>query len=371
MAKGPEHSTLNRKILPVGEWLAENAYIAPGKHRLMTATGLMLGLMAGREVMDVLVGRDRKGNIIDRSEALPPLRPFHGALAYNKYDDSPDQKWMHVADSFIPFVLGAAGAMVGSSQYMRFARHNPVMAGIIKESEKIAKGDIHTLQYADAVANQTHARNLNWMAGPNYGGGSVLGNHVVPSPLSQTVGAFRFQLGANKDAITPGMQKAFFGNYGASSKKPFTALKSLISWTENNMAHYGSSQWHKENGAITKQAKDALKIFKDRFGDQHVEVMEHYLEQRIGQLTREMERIKAEKGLDFGEELLKAMRKDPKFQAEINDAFWGEGLHKQYEKMGLFDPNNPEQVAELIGDNGMLSKIMKWMPGGADVSEAQ
>lgn len=96
---------LNDTLLRSGEWLAENAYVAPGTHRLLTAFGLMAGLSTGRHLMDVMTATDRKGNPTDREEVLPPLQRFHGIWKYNKYDDSPEAKWHRVIDNTLPVFL--------------------------------------------------------------------------------------------------------------------------------------------------------------------------------------------------------------------------------------------------------------------------
>ena len=215
----------NKKILPVGEWLAENAYIAPGKHRLLTATGLMAGLYAGRTLMNTMTGQDRNGNHIDKSQVAPPLQPFHGILEYNKYDDSPDAKWHKVIDSFIPIIIGAAGAMAGSSIYCRNTvrilgnkTHNPMFAGLTAELEKIAQGkSFYTLQTADMEASLLRSTKLNRPSGMNYQFSTTAGNHLFPNPFAQSVNAFRFQFAAGKDSLLPGMMK-YAGNYGQSSR---------------------------------------------------------------------------------------------------------------------------------------------------------
>ena len=70
---------VNKVALKRFEWLAENAFLTPGKHRLLTAAGLSAGLYGGRELMDVITARKAmRDKPLEREDTLQALRPLHG-----------------------------------------------------------------------------------------------------------------------------------------------------------------------------------------------------------------------------------------------------------------------------------------------------
>jgi hypothetical protein len=148
-------SALNKRVLPVAEWFAENAYISPGKHRFYTALGLMTGLYLGRETMNILTGVNADDEEIDRDRLAPPLKRFHGMLAYNRYEDSPEAKWHRVADAFVPLFFGAAGAMAGSSA---FARNTEITTKLMEELRR--GSTTYQIQHADMLANKVQSKVL-------------------------------------------------------------------------------------------------------------------------------------------------------------------------------------------------------------------
>lgn len=358
-------SILNRRVLPVGEWIAENAYVAPGLHRFMTAFGLMTGLVLGRHLMDVMTATDRKGNFLEKEEVLPPFQQFHGILAYNHYDDSAAARWHKVVDNFTPIVFGAIGAMMGSSVFVN--RFHLVTPRLLKEAQAGAKGLY--LQQADFLANMVQSNGYNRLAGANFTLGSTTGSHLIPNPFNTMSSAIRFQLAAGKKVMLPGLFQVT-GNRGAQSMNLYQSLADMVSWAENNIAHYGKGDWLTHNQAIIKKAKNALQAFKDITPEQEKE-FQTYITQVAQRLEGISERVASEKGGIKGEALLAALKKDTEFSGTLHDAFWGNGLEDQFVKMGLIDVKNPLSSKVLIGDNGIISQFAKLLGGRSQITNIE
>ncbi len=93
------------------EWIAENAYVAPGMHRLLTAFGLTAGLWAGRQMMDIITAHNTAEDTEMRREQVPEiLRPLYGIMRYNNYSDHSSDRWKGVIDAIAPAILGSFGA---------------------------------------------------------------------------------------------------------------------------------------------------------------------------------------------------------------------------------------------------------------------
>ncbi len=355
MANRPPN-LINEKLLPVGEWFAENAYISPGAHRFYTALGLMSGLFAGRAVMNILTGKDYMGNVQPLEEAPPPLQPFHGILAYNRYDDSADVKWHKVLNAMVPMFFGAMGAMAGSAY---FAHNTPLTKGLMADLAKGGKGLY--LQHADMLANKEHARVLNGLSSVGLNTGSTAGVHLFPLPVSAATSAFRFQIDNGKNIILPGLRE-ITGNRGHSSRNMYTALKEFVAWAESNAAHYTNQQWYQKNDAIFKHAKDMLQLFKNVTPAQQKE-----MEAVIERLAIKLDGIAAAEAKRTGKsgnalvtELAKA---DSPFRKSLND-FTTNGLESTFIKQGLIDPKNPIHEDILLGDHGVITQTIGWMGSG-------
>lgn len=351
----------NEKLLPVGEWFAENAYISPGSHRLYTALGLMSGLFAGRMVMNVLTGKDYMGNPQPLEQAPPPLQPFHGILAYNRYDDSADAKWHKILNAMVPMFFGAVGAMAGSAHFSHGAA---LTKGLAADLAKGSEG--FYLQHADMLANKEQARVLNGLSSIGLNTGSTSGVHLFPTPVSAATSAFRFQIDNGKNIILPGL-RGITGNRGHSSRNLYTALKEFISWAENNAAHYTNQEWYRKNNAPFQHAKDMLQLFKNATPEQQKElegVIERLAIKLDGIAAAEAKRT-GKKGNALVAELAKA---DSPFRKELNE-FTTKGLEKTFIKQGLIDPKNPVHEDILLGDHGVITQTIGWLGGKKAIGE--
>lgn len=351
---------VHTRILPVAEWMAENAYIAPGKHRLYTAAGLMAGLLTGRQIMNVLTGRNQDNEPIDVNRLAPPLRQFHGTLAYNKFDDTPEAKWHRVADALVPVLFGATGAMFGSS---RFAQHAPATIRLTQELDK--GGKTFQLQHADMLANKTQAKLLNFASGIGLNMGSTSGVHLLPSMLASSTSAFRFQLDHGKNIILPGL-RTITGNRGHSSRNMFTTMDDFVSWAQNNAAHYGGQEWYKGNTQpILKYAKDMLQVFREATPQQR-----ELVESRLEQLCRTLDRIAVQernRTSKQGEALVEHLSASPKFKGEL-EKFISSGLEQSFIDAGLINPQQLDHSMKNIalGDYGVISKAIRMVSGHQD-----
>ena len=103
--------TASTNALKGAEWMVENAYIAPGFHRLLTAGGLTLGLYGGRKFMDVVTARNaNSGEETPATQTVELMRPLHGIMRYNPYSDNAADRWKFVIDKMAPVGVGAVGA---------------------------------------------------------------------------------------------------------------------------------------------------------------------------------------------------------------------------------------------------------------------
>lgn len=347
------NSKLNMPGLKLAEWFAENAYIAPGKHRLQTALGLMAGLYTGREMMNILTGQDGYGDAVDPNRLLPPLRRFHGTLAYNRFEDTDYAKWHKVADAFVPMFFGAIGAMAGSAH---FARATPIVRNLKLD---LAKGSKHFgLAHADMLANKKQAETLNYLAGLGLNMGSTSGVHLFPTMLASSTSAFRFQLDHGKNIILPGL-RALSGNRGHSSRNMLASLNDFVSWAQNNAAHYTGSAWYKnEMQPLMKYSKDMLQLFKEATPEQR-QLVEQRLEAVCSELDALAKAKASETGLQ-GEALVKELsRPGSPFDAKIK-TFIHEGLEQSFIDAKLLDPNNLEASMKnvALGDYGIISRAL-------------
>lgn len=360
----PESGNIfNKSVLPVADWLAENAYIAPGMHRFTTALGLMSGLMAGRYIMDILVGADRHGEPTEKKSLPEPLQPFHGLFSYNKFSDSPDARWHKIMDNCAPAIVGAMGAMAGSALFFRHL--HPAAAKLTKELAAGSEG--FYLQQADYMAGMVQSKHYNRLAGLDFTLGSTTGAHLFPNPFSTMNSAIRFQLGAGKKPMMPGLFR-LTGNRGAQSMNLYHSLSDMMSWAENNIAHYAGSDWYHDNNALFKKARNALQNFKDISPEQQQE-FEQYILKHVGMLESVAAKVSHEHGDIAGQALLDALKKDSEFTGKMRDAFWGKGLENQFVEMGLIDPLHPEKSDVLVGDNGILSGFSKLLGSGEAVEQ--
>lgn len=254
------------RMIRAAEWLAENAYIPPGTHRLLTAGGLALGLWGGREIMDVITARDNKTGIaIPREQVGEMLRPFHGVMAYNPYSDNASDRWRSVVDKLSPMVLGGLGAYFGSKAYIHYPTSFAHTASqtVLK---KAAAGKF-TLSNADALSNIRQGDTIRKVASPLFAIGSTAGTHVFGGlfPFTNSMSAQTFMSSIGRKLWLPGGGpiNRFFGNRSASGKHVYSAMNDAAKWIEANVTKFDHSQmtqWATDE-FVHKYARDALQVF--------------------------------------------------------------------------------------------------------------
>lgn len=254
-------------MIRAAEWMAENAYIPPGTHRLLTAGGLALGLWGGREIMDVITARNNKtGMAIPREQVGEMLRPFHGVMAYNPYaDDAPD-RWKSVVDKLSPMVLGGLGAYFGSKAYIHYPTSFAHSASqtVLK---KAAAGKF-TLSNADALSNIRQGDTIRKVASPLFAIGSTAGTHVFGGlfPFTNSMSAQTFMSSIGRKLWLPGATtiNRTFGNRSASGKHVYSAMNDAAKWMEANITKFDRShmnQWATDE-RLGQYARDALQVFR-------------------------------------------------------------------------------------------------------------
>lgn len=257
----------SRRVLPAVEWMAENAYIPPGMHRLLAAGGLSAGLWGGRHFMDVVVGKNSDGTDMTREQAPAMLRPIHGILHYNRYSDNPADRWKGVADRLVPGLVGAVGAYYGS----RFFFHGtaPKLFGgramhpLSNAAEKaLATGKVSS-QNAEHLASLAQSEYMGRGGAVSYIFGSTVGTDKMGGlfPTNQNLWADRFALGAGIKSNIPFMgwfNRRVLHTYGSSSLAMPRAMRSAAKWIEGNLHAQGDpATWLKREDTL-RWAKDAL-----------------------------------------------------------------------------------------------------------------
>ncbi|MFM9890820.1 MAG: hypothetical protein ACKVOE_09335 [Rickettsiales bacterium] len=242
-------SFASRRLLPAVEWMAENAYIPPGTHRLLAAGGLSAGLWGGRHFMDVVVGKNSDGTDMTREQSPAMLRPLHGILHYNRYSDNAADRWKGVADRLVPGMLGALGAYYGS----RFFFHGTApklfggkaMHGLTNAAEKaLATGKISS-QNAEHLASLAQSEYMGRGGAVSYIFGSTVGTDKMGGlfPTNQNLWADRFALGAGIKSNIPFLgwfNRRVLSSYGSSSLAMPRAMRSAAKWMEGNLHAQGN-----------------------------------------------------------------------------------------------------------------------------------
>lgn len=249
------------------EWLAENAYIPPGTHRLLTAGGLALGLWGGREIMDVLTARDNKtGAVIPREQVGEMLRPLHGVMRYNPYSDDASDRWKSVLDKLSPMLLGGLGAYFGSKAYIHapLSFSHSASQAVLK---KAAAGKF-TLANSDALSNIRQGDTIRKIASPLFAIGSTAGTHVFGGlfPFTNSMSAQTFMSSIGRKLWLPGLPQVnrVFGNRSASGKHVYGAMNDAAKWIEANITKFDHGQmsaWATD-AKLTAYARDMLQVFR-------------------------------------------------------------------------------------------------------------
>jgi hypothetical protein len=256
------------RALKGAEWLAENAYIAPGFHRLLTAGGLTLGLWGGRKFMDIITARNATtGEEVSSSQAPQLVRPLHGILRYNPYSDEAADRWKFVADRLTPIAVGALGAYFGGKLYFngRLPSGEPFFhAGAAVLGEIKAKK--FSSEITDAGLRMVHADATRKWAASIFGEGSAMGQHLFGAlwPFNNGMIAVSFQQGAGRNISFPFLPKVnrFFGNHGASSRYLYGAMRDTAKWMEANIMSGAAATTWAHDGVLLRRARDGLQKFR-------------------------------------------------------------------------------------------------------------
>ncbi len=270
MATGTPSNFLASRSLKSAEWMAENAYIAPGFHRLLTAGGLTLGLWGGRRLMDIITARDAiTGQEIPQYQAPEIVRPIHGIMRYNPYSDAATDRWKFVVDRMAPVTLGAVAAYWGSKSF--FHGKIPGKEAFFPSGEKaleaLKAGKVST-EATDTAINLAQSEAIRKLAAGTLIEGSGGGAHLFGAfmPLNNSLIALNFQIGADKKIAIPFMSglNKWLGNHGSSSRGFFAAARHTAKWMESNIAQFDSPQHWASMEQLLPKARDCLQKFPDR-----------------------------------------------------------------------------------------------------------
>lgn len=196
ISAGTVSNSLGKSALSAAEHLFEKGlFLPPGYHRAFNAAGLALGLFAGRQLMNIIVGHKPDGTPISKETVPFPLRPLHGIISYNPYSDQNYDRWMKVADSLAPALFGAIGAMAGSSYF--FSRQIQSAHEVLKMGET----DFHKVTLGRAEQALALEKSKPWWGAA--GVTSIFGSASGLNPL------YSFTLGMN--FMMRSARKAFMG----------------------------------------------------------------------------------------------------------------------------------------------------------------
>lgn len=257
------------KALKTAEWMAENAYIAPGFHRLLAAGGLTLGLLGGRSFMDVLTARNgATGEEIPRSRTPEIIRPLHGLMRYNPYSDNPADRWKSVIDKMAPVAFGSVGVYLGASHYFhgRGITKEPFFAAGEAVSNAIKSGKYST-DTSDAMLRLLQSDTIRKASALPFTLGASAGPHIVGAAFPGNAGliAISFQKGAGRSVGFPGLGwlNRLLGNHAAGSKFMYGANRDVMTWMATNIAHFDSAERWVEPKMLQSYVQNALQNFRD------------------------------------------------------------------------------------------------------------
>lgn len=253
--------------LKTAEWMAENAYIAPGFHRLLTAGGLAFGLWGGRKFMDVVTARNTStGDEIARPQIPEILRPLHGVMRYNPYSDDASERWKFVIDRVAPTVFGALAAYAGGSYYFngKFFNKEAIFNAGNAIRTAYAEGKWSTEATEGMLRMRQSDATRKWAAA-TFVQGSASGMHLPGafSPFNNGLVAVSFQQGAGRNIWFPlakPLSRAL-GNYGASSRFLHGAMRDTAKWMEANICNLAHADEWAHPAALLRRAQDGLQKF--------------------------------------------------------------------------------------------------------------
>ena len=280
-------STVTKKAaasaaLKSAEWMAENAYIAPGFHRLLTAGGLTLGLYGGRKFMDTLTARNAtNGEEIPASQTVEIMRPLHGIMRYNPYSDKPADRWKFVVDKMTPVAVGAVAAYFGGKYF--FNGHMPNKEAFFPTGDAAraaTEAGKYSTETTDAMMRLFNSDAIRKWAAATFIEGSSTGQHIFGAlwPFNNGMIAVSFQDGAQRNIFIPGMKSLnkLLGNNGATSRGHFSAMRETARWMEANILRdVHPDTWATEENLIIR-ARDALQKFPSQSKEAEQKLVAEY-----------------------------------------------------------------------------------------------
>ncbi len=270
------------RALKSAEWMAENAYIAPGYHRLLTAGGLTLGLWGGRKIMDVVTARRKGGDEALAAKEVPEiLRPLHGIMRYNPYSDEAGERWKFVIDRMVPVAVGAVSAYLGGKLY--FHGKIPGMAPFSVASAAVRaqqQASKHSTEISDAMLRLRHADASRKWAATTFVEGSSMGMHMWGAlwPFNNGMIAIGFQQGAGRNISIPFMHRLnrALGTHGSTSRYQFAAMRDATTWMQSNIQRYADPKHWVDDAQLLRKAKDGLQKFAQQTPAQEKRIADAY-----------------------------------------------------------------------------------------------
>jgi len=178
---------------PMEYIFVKGLFVPPGLHRLYNATGLSVGLLAGRQLMNLVVGHTPDGTPIQKQDVPLPLQPLVGLMSYNVYSDDPRDRWLRAIDNMAPAILGAAGVLASSRIFFK----DRMQAAAEIERMALHKGNPNVAPHGMTIAQAEQAiamRQAEPWAVATAGSslfGSASGFNLIPWP-----GNYALSLGA-------------------------------------------------------------------------------------------------------------------------------------------------------------------------------
>lgn len=262
---------IEKTLLKATEYLADNAYVAPGFHRLFTATSLALGLGSGRKVMDYVTARRNADGTEIKPEDVPfYFKPIYARMRYNPYSDDPHERWKLVADKFVPMGFGILGAWAGS-QYFFHGKDldaKPFHGPSALTQEQVRTGKT-SMQAIDSAMMLKQSDQISLPSAVQFGLGGAEGGHILGAiwPFGNGVwSAMRFQLGHERKINMPVVKtinRVLFGNRSLGSGAIRPAMVDAGRWVESNLMQFGAPEnWLKEED-LRRHVQNGLQNFRD------------------------------------------------------------------------------------------------------------
>lgn len=353
--------SLHKSLLHKAEWLAENAYIPPGMHRLLTVTGLMAGLWGGRQIMDIITAKNSEDGSELRLEQVPEImRPIHGIMRYNAYSDAPSDRWRGVLDAIAPVVVGSLGAFAGRQHYFYGGfgkgKHHALSNNLRQQAAQKM-----SIEAADGMMSLHQSNATAKFAAASLDIGSAAGTHLTGAlfPLNNGSVATSFQLGnlsKNNFPLPRFLREPLnkmMGNNSTGSRHLFRVIRDWVKWAEANIVHHPHIDWKNEK-EIMQRAHDALQLFPDitPAGRKAFQKEMHDLLDKLSRHASELQKQ--------GKTVADIERA---IYTEAREGFSGQALEEMFVRSGI------DITKAKIGINGPFTTISRLLGSGGKEQE--